>query len=174
MSNCTTTSPTTRLAELSHEALLHITGPDSLKFLQGQTTCDTRTVDAAHAVPGVCCNPQGRALFDFLLIQLGPGHYALRMRRALLALALCAALSGQLAAQISVHDPAVTARNSVTAAVKELLLDTERLQHSQLRRMAQRLSLFTTLAKYATEDPPRWRTHGGGGSRRAVERRSRR
>ena len=65
------------------------------------------------------------------------------MRRALIALALCAALSVRLAAQISVHDPAVTARNSVTAAVKELLLDTERLQHSQLRRMAQRLSLFT-------------------------------
>jgi hypothetical protein len=83
------------------------------------------------------------------------------MRHALIALALCAALSVQLAAQISVHDPAVTARNSVTAAVKELLLDTERLQHSQLRRMAQRLSLFTTLAKYAIEDPPRWRTHGG-------------
>jgi hypothetical protein len=40
------------------------------------------------------------------------------MRRALLALVLCAALSGQLAAQISVHDPAVTARNSVTAVVK--------------------------------------------------------
>ena len=83
------------------------------------------------------------------------------MRRALIALALCAALSVRLAAQISVHDPAVTARNTVTAAVKELLLDTERLQHSQLRRMAQRFSLFTTLAKYAIEDPPRWRTHGG-------------
>ncbi len=83
------------------------------------------------------------------------------MRRALIALGLCIALSVGLAAQISVHDPAVTARNSVTAAVQESLLDTERLQHSQLRRMAQRLSLFTTLAKYAIEDPPRWRTHGG-------------
>ena len=35
----------------------------------------------------------------------------------------------------------------MTAAVKEFLLDTERLQHSQLRRMAQRLSLLTTLGE---------------------------
>ena len=48
-----------------------------------------------------------------------------------------------------------------TAVVKEFLLNTERQQHSQLRRMAQRLSLFTNLAKYVLEDPPRWRTHGG-------------
>ena len=83
------------------------------------------------------------------------------MRRALLVLALCTALSIESSAQISVFDPAITARNTATAAVKEFLLDTERQQHSQLRRMAQRLSLFTSLAKYALEDPPRWRTHGG-------------
>jgi hypothetical protein len=45
--------------------------------------------------------------------------------------------------------PVITARNTATAAVKEYLLDAERQQHSQLRRMAQRLSLFTSLAKYA-------------------------
>lgn len=83
------------------------------------------------------------------------------MRRPLLVLALCAVLSVEGSAQISVYDPAVTARNTATAAVKEFLLNTERQQHSQLRRMAQRLSLFTSLAKYALEDPPRWRTHGG-------------
>jgi hypothetical protein len=60
-----------------------------------------------------------------------------------------------------VYDPAVTARNTATAVVKEFLLNTERQQHSQLRRMAQRLSLFTNLSKYVLQDPPRWRTHGG-------------
>ena len=30
---------------------------------------------------------------------------------------------------------------------------------AQLRRMAQRLSMFTNLRKYALPDPPRWRTH---------------
>jgi tRNA-modifying protein YgfZ len=68
-------------AHLEHEALLHIIGPDTLKFLQGQTTCDTRTVTPDHAVTGAFCTPQGRVLCDFLLCELGPDHFALRMRR---------------------------------------------------------------------------------------------
>jgi folate-binding protein YgfZ len=68
-------------ALLDSEALLHIVGPDSLKFLQGQTTCDTRTVDAEHATPGAFCTPQGRVVCDFLLCELAPEHFALRMRR---------------------------------------------------------------------------------------------
>jgi hypothetical protein len=83
------------------------------------------------------------------------------MRRLILVVGFCVAVSADVRAQITVHDPAVTARNTATAVVKELLLETERQQHSQLRRMAQRLSLFTSLAKYVLEDPPRWRTHGG-------------
>ncbi len=66
---------------LRHEALLHIAGPDSLTFLQGQTTCDTRNLDPEHALPGIYCTPQGRVVCDFLLSQLGKDHYALRMRR---------------------------------------------------------------------------------------------
>jgi len=68
-------------AHLEREALLHIVGPDTLKFLQGQTTCDTRKVTPDHAVPGVFCTPKGRAVCDFLLCELGPDHFALRMRR---------------------------------------------------------------------------------------------
>ena len=83
------------------------------------------------------------------------------MYRTLVVLGLCVALSVEVSAQIRVSDPAITARNTATAAVKELLLNTEREQHRQLRRMARRLSLFTSLAKYALEDSPRWRTHGG-------------
>jgi hypothetical protein len=62
--------------------------------------------------------------------------------------------------QLVVHDPAVTGRNSLTAVLKEYLLDTQRAQHRQLRRMARRLSVHTGLDKYAPADPPRWRTHG--------------
>ena len=68
-------------ALLTDEALLHITGPDSLTFLQGQTTCDTRRLDDSHALPGAYCTPQGRVVCDFLLCQPAPGHCALRMRR---------------------------------------------------------------------------------------------
>lgn len=68
-------------ATLQQEALLHITGPDTLKFLQGQTTCDTRKVDSQHALPGAFCTPQGRVVCDFLLCELAPEHFALRLRR---------------------------------------------------------------------------------------------
>ena len=66
---------------LPGEALLHISGPDSLTFLQGQATCDTRLLRAEHALPGAFCTPQGRVVCDFLLSQLGDEHFALRMRR---------------------------------------------------------------------------------------------
>lgn len=72
-------------AKLESEALLHIKGPDTLTFLQGQTTCDTRTVDAEHAVPGAFCTPQGRMVCDFLLGELAPEHFALRLRADTLA-----------------------------------------------------------------------------------------
>jgi hypothetical protein len=41
------------------------------------------------------------------------------------------------------------------------LLRVQDEQHQKLRRMAQRLSLFTDLRKYVLEEPPRWRTHRG-------------
>lgn len=72
-------------ALLKSESLLHISGPDTLTFLQGQTTCDTRDVDAHHAVVGAYCNPQGRMACDFLLVQLGENHYALRLKADTLA-----------------------------------------------------------------------------------------
>ena len=83
------------------------------------------------------------------------------MRRQFLVVALVVLASSPAFGQIAVHDAAVTARNITSAIVKEYILNTQRDQHSQLRRMAQRLSLFTDLRKYAVLDPPRWRTHGG-------------
>ncbi|MBN7798185.1 YgfZ/GcvT domain-containing protein [Parahaliea mediterranea] len=65
---------------LNHETLLQVSGADAANFLQGQATCDVREVDARRARPGAWCTPQGRVLADFLLLQLGPGHYGLRLR----------------------------------------------------------------------------------------------
>jgi hypothetical protein len=62
-------------------------------------------------------------------------------------------------AQIAVYDPAVTARNSVTAVLKAYLVNLQREQGEQLRRMSQRLSVFTNLDKYALTDIPQWRIH---------------
>ena len=79
----------------------------------------------------------------------------------LVSAALIAGIASPVWAQAVVYDAATTARNTVTASVKQFLFETERQQHSKLREMARRLSALTNLRKYATEDVPRWRTHGG-------------
>ncbi|MFK7975584.1 MAG: folate-binding protein YgfZ [Halioglobus sp.] len=75
---------TTHYCLLEQDGLLHIVGPDSLKFLQGQTTCDTEAVALDRSVQGAYCTPQGRVVCDFLLTELGSDHFALRMRRAIM------------------------------------------------------------------------------------------
>lgn len=64
-------------------------------------------------------------------------------------------------AQITVHDPANTARNTITSLYQQYLVETERLQHEKLWAMAQRLSAFANLRRYAVGNVPRWWTHGG-------------
>lgn len=81
------------------------------------------------------------------------------MRKTLLTLGVLFGIAAPSNAQWVVHDPAVTYRNSVTAVLKEVLVRLQQQQHSELRRMAHRLSMFTSLAKYRVPDPPRWRTH---------------
>ena len=81
------------------------------------------------------------------------------MRQSLLVFALVCVTGLVGHAQVVVYDPAVTFRNSITATLKEYLQTLQRQQHSQLRRMAQRLSMFTNLSKYTVPDPPRWRIH---------------
>jgi hypothetical protein len=83
------------------------------------------------------------------------------LRGGFAALLLIYLAAPSVSAQLVVNDPAVTARNAITATVKEYLLNVQREQHSKLRRMATRLSMHTNLDKYALPDPPRWRTHGG-------------
>jgi hypothetical protein len=81
--------------------------------------------------------------------------------RPRLLLAAAILLIGCIAveAQIVVHDPAVTIRNTATAVVKELLANLQEQQRRQIRRMSRRLSLFTDLKKYELPEPPRWRIH---------------
>jgi hypothetical protein len=83
------------------------------------------------------------------------------MRKVLLSLALVVTCARAASGQLVVTDPAVTLRNSITAMVKEYLLNLQQEQHRKLRRMARRLSMHTNLGKYRVPDPPRWRTHGG-------------
>ncbi len=81
------------------------------------------------------------------------------MRRLTLLLVLMLVAAGEVRAQIPVTDVANVIQARITAVVKEYQYLLQRDQHSQLRRMAQRLSMFTDLRKYGVPDPPRWRTH---------------
>ena len=83
------------------------------------------------------------------------------MRRTFIISVLIIGMSLPAAAQIVVHDSAVTLRNSVIAALKELILNIQGEQERRLYRMAKRLSMHTSLDKYASIETPRWRTHGG-------------
>jgi len=82
-------------------------------------------------------------------------------RRVVIALVIATAGVGLKPAwaQWVVTDPTTTARNTVTAVLKDRLLQTLTLQQERLRRMAARLSALTSLAKYAVDEVPRWRTH---------------
>jgi hypothetical protein len=60
-----------------------------------------------------------------------------------------------------VHDAATTAQNHATAILKELMYELQVRQHDRIIEMARRLSALTNLRKYALQDVPRWRTHGG-------------
>ncbi|MEE4191128.1 MAG: folate-binding protein, partial [Halieaceae bacterium] len=60
---------TTYLARLSHRGALEFEGPDSRQFLQGQTTCDLEQLSAERSLVGAFCNPQGRMVCDFRLLQ---------------------------------------------------------------------------------------------------------
>jgi hypothetical protein len=83
-----------------------------------------------------------------------------RLRRVLLlGVALVALAAWPVRAQFVVTDPAVTLRNSLSAAIQQLLFNTQRDQRTQIGRMAQRLTSFTALDKYALADTPEWRIH---------------
>ena len=81
------------------------------------------------------------------------------MRRLAVVSLVVVLLPSEAPGQARVSDPAVTTRNTIAAALMELMVTTQTQQHSQLRRMAQRLSMFTNLGKYGVRDVPRWRIH---------------
>lgn len=65
--------------QLSTDCLLHFTGTQVPNFLQGQLTCDCLQVSESQSVAGALCSVQGRVITDCRVLQLGDGHYALRL-----------------------------------------------------------------------------------------------
>ena len=77
------------------------------------------------------------------------------MRRLFLLAIAVVVVARPLSAQIVVYDPANTARNSISATIKEYLLETQREQGAKIRRMARRLSVFADLRRFVVLDTPR-------------------
>jgi len=62
---------TSKLTTLESFDLLHISGPDTDRFLQGQLTCNMTRLTSDRALPGAYCNLKGRVIADFLAIRHG-------------------------------------------------------------------------------------------------------
>jgi folate-binding protein YgfZ len=77
----TETSLANYISPLYQYGLLSIKGPDTAKFLQGQTTCDINSLSDSNSVFGAFCTPKGRMVTSFLIARKNSEHYLLRMRR---------------------------------------------------------------------------------------------
>jgi len=75
--------------KLSKFGCIRVTGPDAKKFLQGQLTCNIDLLLPGTNCMGAHCNPQGRVISLFYLVNR-QDHYYLLMLRSLVPLALTA------------------------------------------------------------------------------------
>ena len=75
----------TYLIPLNQQGILSIKGPDTIKFLQGQVTCDVRELANNQTRLGAQCNIKGRMLLCFLALQTEPEQVFLRIDKGLVA-----------------------------------------------------------------------------------------
>lgn len=75
-------------ANLHHYGFLSIIGPDTVKFLQGQTTCDVAKISTELATLGAYCTPKGRMICSFLAASPAENTIYLRMRQDICASSL--------------------------------------------------------------------------------------
>lgn len=71
LANHVDTGIATALIPLPALAVLSLTGPESAKFLQGQTTTDFREIEKGRVLPGAICSLKGRVLFSFIAVPDG-------------------------------------------------------------------------------------------------------
>lgn len=68
---------------LLSQGILSITGPDAVKFLQGQVTCDVRELASNKTLLGAQCNIKGRMLLCFRALQSTNEQILLRIHPGL-------------------------------------------------------------------------------------------
>ncbi len=72
--SATTQDATQAAARLDWRGLVRVGGPDAHGFLQNLLTCDLDKVDATTGGYGALLTPQGKILFDFLIVGHGDGY----------------------------------------------------------------------------------------------------
>ena len=64
---------TTRMAYLEDRGAVSVTGPEALLFLDNLVTNDLQGIEAGEARYAALLSPQGKMLFDFLIVMTGDG-----------------------------------------------------------------------------------------------------
>ena len=72
------------ITPLIHLGVLSVNGADSVRFLQGQVTCDVEQLSAENSLIGARCNPKGRALTNFRLVQVSDDQLLMIMDYSLI------------------------------------------------------------------------------------------
>ena len=81
---------TDTLCDLGNLGMLSVQGPDSQKFLQGQSTCDILALAPGCSTPGAICNPKGRMITSFQAYVEAEDHVLLSMGKELVEPTLAA------------------------------------------------------------------------------------
>lgn len=69
-----------QLVAMTQHMLLQVKGPDAVKFLQGQCTCDVTQAEEGGVLQGAHCNAKGRMISSFVLSKTAEDEFCLRMR----------------------------------------------------------------------------------------------
>lgn len=80
----------THIANLTHLSIIKITGVDVKTLLQGQLTCNLDDISPQQSRLGAHCNPQGRIISLFRLLQQDEQTYYLCLPRTMVTVALAA------------------------------------------------------------------------------------
>jgi folate-binding protein YgfZ len=65
------------IVDLSHLAIIKVTGDDATEFLHGQFTSDLKTISKQEFQFSAWCNPKGRIVANFLLLKMENGFLLL-------------------------------------------------------------------------------------------------
>jgi folate-binding protein YgfZ len=99
-----TTDSSLQSGRLPHLGVLRFTGPDSLSFLQGQVSNDTRALSAGDSLLAAYSNPQGRVLAVMHLLPHSSGVAAI-LPRELVSPILDRLRKFVLRAKVQMEDP---------------------------------------------------------------------